>query len=110
MVDIRSPDEDVRQEEVSLGHGALHSLVEGLLAQDLLQGGEQHPAHHRVLQIVYRVSSKTVPTWLFALLSASTHEKFRKFAEFATRILKIDLEIAEIIEVKVGKHHLSFRN
>ena len=37
----------------------------------------------------YRVSSKTVPTWLFALLSASTHanfkswdvfEKFRKFA------------------------------
>ena len=38
---------------------------------------------------VYRVSSKTVPTWLFALLSASTHanckswviyEKFRKFA------------------------------
>ena len=38
---------------------------------------------------IYRVSSKTVPTWLFALLSASTHtnckgldifEKFRKFA------------------------------
>ena len=53
-------------------------------------------------KIDYRVYSKTVPTWLFALLLAST-EKFR----FATciRILKIDLEIAEIIEVKVGNHH-----
>ena len=39
--------------------------------------------------LTYRVSSKTVPTWFFALLSASTHanckssdvfEKFRKFA------------------------------
>ena len=43
----------------------------------------------RVSQYMYRVSSKTVPTWVFALLSASTHtnckgwdifEKFRKFA------------------------------
>ena len=41
------------------------------------------------LGLLYRVSSKTVPTWVFALLSASTHknckgwdvfEKFRKFA------------------------------
>ena len=44
------------------------------------------PPHTRSM---YRVSRKTVPTWLFALLSASTHanckswdifEKFRKFA------------------------------
>ena len=40
---------------------------------------------------VYRVSSKTVPTWLFALLSASTHanckswDVFEKFRKFATR-------------------------
>ena len=40
---------------------------------------------------VYRVSSKTVPTWLFALLSASTHanckswDVFEKFKKFATR-------------------------
>ena len=40
---------------------------------------------------VYRVSSKTVPTWLFALLLASTHaickswEVFEKFRKFATR-------------------------
>ena len=39
----------------------------------------------------YRVSSKTVPTWLFALLSASTHanckswDVFEKFRKFATR-------------------------
>ena len=40
---------------------------------------------------LYRVSSKTVPTWLFALLSASTHanckslDVFEKFKKFATR-------------------------
>ena len=40
--------------------------------------------------IIYRVSSKTVPTWVFALLSASTHRKckgwdvFEKFRKFAT--------------------------
>ena len=36
---------------------------------------------------IYRVSSKTVPTWLFALLSASTHAlgRFEKFKKFATR-------------------------
>ena len=39
----------------------------------------------------YRVSSKTVPTWLFALLSASTHanckswDVFEKFKKFATK-------------------------
>ena len=39
----------------------------------------------------YRVSSKTVPTWLFALLLASTHanckswDVFEKFKKFATR-------------------------
>ena len=39
----------------------------------------------------YRVSSKTVSTWLFALLSASTHENFKswdifvKFRKFATK-------------------------
>merc|ERR1712155_373042 len=65
-----------------------------------------------IVKKAYRVSSKTVPTWLFALLSASTHancnswDVFEKFRKFATRILKIDLEIAEIIEVKVGNHHL----
>ena len=40
-------------------------------------------------RVTYRVSSKTVPTWLFALLTTSTHanckswdifEKIRKFA------------------------------
>ena len=41
--------------------------------------------------LIYRVSSKTVPTWLFALLSASTHanykswDVFEKFKKFATR-------------------------
>ena len=40
---------------------------------------------------VYRMSSKTVPTWLFALLSASTYanckswDVFEKFRKFATR-------------------------
>ena len=39
----------------------------------------------------YRVSSKTVPTWLFALLSASTHANYKswvideKFRKIATR-------------------------
>ena len=62
---------------------------------------------------MYRVSSKTVPTWLFALLSASTHANCKSWLghlwkiqeicyKIGTRILKIDLEIAEIIEVKVG--------
>ena len=38
----------------------------------------------------YRVSSKTVPTWFFALLTASTHTNckgwdiFAKFRKFAT--------------------------
>ena len=32
------------------------------------------------IEELYRVSSKTVPTWLFALLLTSTHAKFRKFA------------------------------
>ena len=41
--------------------------------------------------MIYIVSSKTVPTWLFALLSASTHtnckswDVFEKFKKFATR-------------------------
>ena len=40
---------------------------------------------------VYRVSSKTVPTWLIAHLSASTHancnswDVFEKFRKLATR-------------------------
>ena len=40
--------------------------------------------------IAYRVSSKTVPTWFFALLTASTHTNckgwdiFAKFRKFAT--------------------------
>ena len=41
--------------------------------------------------LIYRVSRKTVPTWLFALLLASTHanckswDVFEKFKKFATR-------------------------
>ena len=44
-----------------------------------------------VLKGMYRVSSKTVSTWLFALLSASTHANFKswdifvKFRKFATK-------------------------
>ena len=55
----------------------------------------------------YRVSSKTVYTWLFVLLPASTRANCKTFCYMiGTRILKIDLEISEIIEVKVGNHHL----
>ena len=31
---------------------------------------------------LYRVSSKTVPTWLFALLSASTHANYKSWDIF----------------------------
>ena len=64
---------------------------------------------------IYRVSSKTVPTWLFALLLASTQanckslvvfEKFRICYKIGTRILKIDLEIAEIFEVNVATFNM----
>ena len=50
-----------------------------------------YPAFREVFYLIYRVSSKTVPTWLFALLSASTHanckswDVFEKFRKFATR-------------------------
>ena len=51
------------------------------------------PGYVMVKQVttIYRVSSKTVPTWLFALLSTSTHvnckswDVFEKFKKFATR-------------------------
>ena len=65
---------------------------------------------------LYRVSSKTVYTWLFALLSASSHAKCKSWDVFfkiqeicymiGTRILKFDLEIAEIIEVKVATFNM----
>ena len=48
--------------------------------------------------VVYRVFSKTVPTWLFALLSASAQANLKSF-------FKNDLEIAEIIEVNFCNHH-----
>ena len=61
----------------------------------------------------YRVSSKTVYTWLFALLSASSHAKCKSFLKIweicymiGTRILKFDLEIAEIIEIKVATFNM----
>ena len=46
--------------------------------------------HEEVFHMHYRVSSKTVPTWFFALLTASTHTNckgwdiFAKFRKFAT--------------------------
>ena len=65
---------------------------------------------------LYRVSSKTVYTWLFALLSASSHAKCKSWDVFlkiweicymiGTRILKFDLEIAEIIEIKVATFNM----
>ena len=61
--------------------------TEGQVSSD---GGDTAPSIYlSILSIIYRVSSKTVPTWVFTLLSASTHtnckgwdifEKFRKFA------------------------------
>ena len=74
----------------------------------------RHYAKQALKHCKYRVSSKTVSTWLFALSLAST--QFQKLGHFdqiqeicyqiGTRILKIDLEIAEITKVKVGNHHL----
>ena len=73
------PDDDQEAEDGGQDHGGQQQLQLGAAADSLHVGTRWH----------YRVSSKTVPTLLFALLSASTHanckswviyEKFRKFA------------------------------
>ena len=73
---------------VAAGNGAVPPVdVRGtrrmfLIVEDAVEVGE--------LSSQYRVSSKTVPTWLFAPLQASTHanckswEVFEKFRKFAT--------------------------
>ena len=57
---------------------------------DVINGCRYQSIGNTYMVLLYRVSSKTVPTWLFALLSASTNanckswDVFKKFWRFAT--------------------------
>ena len=54
---------------------------------DLL-GMLSQPKMNKMYLDIYRVSSKTVPTWLFALLSASTHAKVGTFLKNSGNLLQ----------------------